>query len=196
MKRKGWEDHYTRRAKEEKWLARSVYKLQEIDKKFRLIRRGDRLLDLGCYPGSWSQYAIKRVGPEGKVIGIDLCRPDRLLYPNHRFIKTDVFSLEIDELVREIGPMDVVISDLAPMTTGIKLTDVSRSMALARRASEIACAILKNKGNLLCKIFEGEDLKQFRSELSENFMQNRLLRATATRKRSREVYFVGLGFKY
>ena len=82
MKESKWDDHYARRARSEKWLARSVYKLQEIDKKFKLIHRGDKLLDLGCYPGSWSQYGIKKVGPKGEVIGIDLTRADRLLSPN------------------------------------------------------------------------------------------------------------------
>ena len=72
-----WDDHYARRARDEKWLARSVYKLKEIDRRFKLIRQGYRLLDLGCYPGSWSQYCIKRIGPKGEVVGMDLKSPDR-----------------------------------------------------------------------------------------------------------------------
>ena len=82
MKANRWDDHLTRQARDEKWLARSVYKLQEIDNKYKLIGKGDRLLDLGCYPGSWSQYGIKKVGLEGDVVGIDLKRPNRLFYPN------------------------------------------------------------------------------------------------------------------
>ncbi len=194
MKGNKWDDHYARRARDEKWLARSVYKLQEIDQKFRLIRKGDRLLDLGCYPGSWSQYGLKKVGVDGKVTGIDLSRPDRLLSPNFRFIQADVFSLEIEALVRKIGLMDVVMSDLAPKTTGIKLTDASRSMALVERAEIIARGLLKKKGKFLCKVFEGEDLKAFKSEISHDFQQVRLFRSKATRKRSREVYLVGLAF--
>ncbi len=194
MKGKRWDDYYARRARDEKWLARSVYKLQEIDKKFRLIRRGDRLLDLGCYPGSWSQYGIRKVAPEGEVTGIDLTQPDRLSSPNFRFLQADILTLEIEALVRKIGRMDVVLSDLAPQTTGIKVTDASRSMELVRRAEEIALAVLKKKGHFLCKVFEGEDLKSFRSEVSTNFRQVRLFRSRATRKGSREVYLVGLGF--
>jgi 23S rRNA (uridine2552-2'-O)-methyltransferase len=195
MKGKRWDDHYTRRAKEEKWLARSVYKLQEIDNKFKLIPKGGHLLDLGCYPGSWSQYGIRKVGPGGNVTGIDLSPPDQLSFPNFRFMQADVFSLEIEALVLETGKMDVVMSDLAPKTTGIKITDVSRSIALAGRAEEIALAFLKKKGHFLCKVFEGEDLKAFKSKVSENFKQVRLYRSKATRKRSREVYLIGLGFR-
>jgi len=195
MKGKKWEDHYTRRARDEKWLARSVYKLQEIDEKFRLIHTGDRLFDLGCYPGSWSQYGLKKVGPDGDVTGVDLNPPDQLRFPNFRFIQADVLSLEVEAFCSGIEPMDVVMSDLAPQTTGIKLTDVSRSMTLAERAEEIAIALLKKKGNFLCKVFEGGDLKAFRSEVSRHFKQVSLLRSKATRKRSREVYLVGLGFR-
>ena len=195
MKGKRWDDHYTRRAKKEQWLARSVYKLQEIDSKFRLIHKNNRLLDLGCYPGSWTQYGIRKVGPGGHVTGIDLSQPEQLSFPNFRFIQADVFSPEIDALVWETGKMDVVMSDLAPKTTGVKITDVSRSIALAGRAEEIALIFLKKKGHFLCKVFEGEDLNSFKSKVSENFQQVRLYRSRATRKRSKEVYLVGLGFK-
>ena len=194
MKQNRWDDHYARRAKKEKWLARSVYKLQEIDNKFKLIRKGNRLLDLGCYPGSWTQYALKKVGNQGEVVGIDLTKPDQLLLDGFRFIQADVMGLEPQWLTREISPRDVVISDLAPPTTGIGATDTSRSISLARKALEIARALLKKKGNFVCKILEGEDIKQFKSEVSENFSQVRLFRPKATRKRSREVYLVGQGF--
>ena len=194
MKRNRWDDYYARRARDEKWLARSIYKLQEIDIKFKLINKGDRLLDLGCYPGSWSQYGLKKVGPKGEVAGNDLVRPDRLLSPNFRFIKGDVISLDIEWLVREVGPRDVVMSDLAPQTTGIRSTDASRSISLSRRAAEIALSVLKKNGNFVCKILEGEDLKAFQTEISGHFRQVRLFRPKATRKRSSEVYLVGLSF--
>ncbi|SPD72029.1 Ribosomal RNA large subunit methyltransferase E [uncultured Desulfobacterium sp.] len=194
MKANRWDDHYTRRARDEKWLARSVYKLEEIDKKFNLIHKGDRLLDLGCYPGSWSQYGIKKVGLQGKVIGVDLSSPTKLASPNFRFVQADVFSLDMAALAGEVGQMDVVISDLAPQTTGVKLTDVSRSMDLVRRALQIAGAMLRVKGNFLCKVFEGEDLRSFKAEVAANFEAVRLFRSQATRKHSREVYLIGLGF--
>jgi len=188
-----WEDHYTRRARDEKWLARSVYKLQEIDKKFRLIRTGSRLLDLGAYPGSWSQYSLKKVGPKGEVVGIDLQAPGQVSAPNFRFIKGDILTLDVGWLYQQIGERDAVLSDLAPKTTGIQVADISRSEALAGRALEIALALLKVQGHFLCKIFEGEDLKTFRTDLSQAFKQVRTVRPQAVRKRSREVYLLGLG---
>jgi 23S rRNA (uridine2552-2'-O)-methyltransferase len=194
MTKNRWDDYYARRASEEKWLARSVYKLQEIDKKWKLIRSGDKLLDLGCYPGSWSQYGLKKVGPKGEVVGIDLNLPERLSAPNFRFIKADVLNIDIEWLTREVEPRDLVMSDLAPQTTGITSTDTSRSMSLASSAFEIALALLRTKGHFVCKFFEGEDLKAFRTKSKGHFHQVRLFRPQATRKRSREVYLVGVDF--
>jgi 23S rRNA (uridine2552-2'-O)-methyltransferase len=187
-----WEDHYTRRARNEKWLARSVYKLEEIDRRFKLIRYGHQLLDLGCYPGSWSQYGIKKVGPKGEVVGVDLKEPNLLSAPNFRFLKGDVLTLDIEWLAKEVGLRDVVISDLAPQTTGIKIADTSRSMELAKRALEISLVVLKEQGHFLCKVFEGEDLKAFGDEFRKYFDQIRLIRPSAIRKGSREVYMLGL----
>ena len=195
MKGNRWEDHYTRRARNEKWRARSVYKLQEIDKKFTLLRKGDCVLDLGCHPGSWSQYSIRKVGPKGRVVGIDVTRPERLPDINFRFIESNVLTLDIESLLQEVGFLDLVISDLAPPTTGIRATDSSRSMSLAQRAAEIALALLKEKGRFLCKVFEGEEVNPFKKELSAHFQSTRLFRPKATRKGSREVYLIGLGFE-
>lgn len=192
MRANRWEDHYARRSRQEKWLARSVYKLEEIDKKFRLIQTGYRLLDLGCYPGSWSQYGIKRVGAKGEVVGIDLVRPKGLSSLNFRFLQSDVHELDPKWLLEEVGPMDLVLSDMAPRTTGVSTTDTVRSMSLARRAALITMEVLKKNKHFVCKIFEGDELKDFKSELSSQFRQIRLLRPGATRKRSREVYLVGL----
>jgi len=194
IRKNRWDDHYARKAREEKWLARSVYKLEEINRRYRLIRRGGRVLDLGCYPGSWSQYCLKEVGPGGEVIGIDLKAPDRLSAPNFRCIEADISTLDLEGLAEEIGPRDAVISDMAPQTAGIKAADASRSMELAGRAFETASSVLCRKGHFLCKIFEGEDLKGFRQALSKNFEQTALIRPSAVRKGSREIYLLGLGF--
>lgn len=190
--RNRWEDHYTRRARDEKWVARSVYKLQEIDRRFKLIARDHRLLDLGCYPGSWSQYALEKVGPGGEVVGMDLKAPERLLAPNFRFIKADVITLDLQWLIQEIGLRDAVISDLAPQTTGIKVADTSRSMELAEKAFDISLTLLKKGGHFLTKVFEGEDLKALRNEVKERFDQMRLIRPSAVRKGSKEIYLLGL----
>jgi len=189
-----WDDHYARRAREEKWRARSVYKLQEIDAKFHLIRRGDRILDLGCYPGSWSQYGLKTSGPGGHVVGVDLLRPDDLPHEFFRFIQGDVLTLDIGGLVGEVGAVDVVMSDMAPSTSGARGVDADRSMELARRALEIAEGLLKPGGNFLCKILEGEDLRPLRDRMGRCFKKVRPFRPAAVRKRSREVYVIGLSF--
>lgn len=193
MKRQNkWKDHYSRRAREEKWLARSIYKLEEIDRKYSLIRPGFRLLDLGCYPGSWSQYCIKKVGKTGEVMGLDIKSPDHVSSENFRFIEADILKLEIEWLVREAGKMDAVISDLAPKTTGIRLVDTNQSLNLAEKALDITLAVLKEKGNFLCKVFEGEDFNTFRDRVACCFEQVRVLRPGAVRKGSREVYVLGL----
>lgn len=194
MKSNRWDDHYTEKARKEKWLARSVYKLQEIDKKFRLIYRNDKVLDLGCFPGSWSQYAIQKVGRGGEVIGIDLKMPKALGPSNFKYIAADIEAVELGKLAAEIGPRDVVLSDLAPPTTGIRDADASRSLFLAERAAELARLLLRSRGRYVCKIFEGGDLKTFKVNISPFFKELRLYRPKATRKRSREVYLVAAGF--
>jgi 23S rRNA (uridine2552-2'-O)-methyltransferase len=190
-----WKDHYTEKAREENWLARSVYKLEEIDKKYKLIKQGSRILDLGCYPGSWSQYCLKKAGQGGKVIGIDLQRPSRVSSPSFRFIEGDILAVDPITLSLDVGEIDLVISDLAPQTTGNTFTDVCMSMNLAEKAFEIAAVALKKGGHFVCKVFEGEDFKAFKDKVSGRFDQTRILRPSAVRKRSREVYLIGMNFK-
>jgi len=187
-----WEDHYTRRARDEQWLARSVYKLEEIDRKVHLFRAGDRVLDLGCYPGSWSQYSLVKVGPKGEVVGVDLKKPDRFSSPRFRFIQADVLSLDVAWLKEQVGTRELVISDLAPATSGIHITDTSRSIELARRALEVALAVLKKGGHFLCKVFEDPDVKAFRTELAGHFAKVQTLRPSAVRKASREIYLLAM----
>lgn len=197
MRKKGrWADHYTHQAKKEKWPARSVYKLEEIDSKYHLIKRGDRLLDLGCYPGSWSQYGLQRAGPEGEVIGIDFKRPEHLTSSSFRFIEGDILSMNFNA----DGPIkmdrrDIVLSDMAPQTTGMRITDASRSMELAHKAFEIAGLVLRKKGHFLCKLFESEEVTHFRKEVAKYFEQVFLIRPRAVRKGSREIYILGLYFR-
>jgi 23S rRNA (uridine2552-2'-O)-methyltransferase len=189
-----WKDHYTEKAREENWLARSVYKLDEIDKKYKLIKQGSRILDLGCYPGSWTQFCIKKAGQGGKIIGIDLQKPTRVSSPNFRFIEADILAFDPGAFSQEIREIDLVISDLAPQTTGNKFTDTCMSMALVEKALEIAVAVLKKGGHFICKVFEGEDFKPFKDKASGYFDQTRILRPSAVRKRSREVYLIGINF--
>ena len=190
-----WSDHYSRRAREEKWLARSVYKLEEIDKKYKLLHKRPLILDLGCYPGSWSQYCIKTIGKSGEVIGIDLKRPNHLSSPIFRFIEADILTSNIEWLANQIGQRDLVLSDIAPKTTGVSVADTSRSMELAQKAFEIALTVLNRNGHFLCKVFEGEELILFKKRFSDYFRYVRLIRPRAIRKRSREIYVLGQEFK-
>lgn len=194
MKSNRWDDHYTARAKKEKWLARSVYKLQEIDQKFKVIHKGDRVLDLGCFPGSWCQYAISKVGKMGAVTGIDLKLTKAVSAPNFECIQADIEILEPSELGARVGTATLVLSDMAPPTTGIRDRDAARSLTLSEKAFEIARALLENEGRFVCKIFEGGDVGAFKTQLSPYFEKIRLFRPKATRKKSREVYVVGTGF--
>lgn len=187
-----WEDHYTRRAREEQWLARSVYKIEEIDRKVHLLHAGDRVLDLGCYPGSWSQYSVAKIGPKGDVVGVDLKKPDRFSSPCFKFIQADVLSLDAEWLRKQVGPRDLVISDLAPATSGIRVTDTSRSMALALKALNIALAVLEKGGHFLCKVFEGPEVRAFRAELARHFSRVQTVRPSAVRKASTEIYLLAM----
>ncbi len=187
-----WNDHYTQRAKEENWLARSVYKLEEIDRKQRLIKNGDRVMDLGCYPGSWSQYVLKRVGKEGEVIGVDLFSPQKISAPNYNFIKGDILGIEAEQLLNETGVIDLLLSDMAPKTTGNNITDCARSLMLANKALDVAVVLLGKDRNFLCKVFEGEDFKEYKNRVLKYFEQVRLVRPSAVRKRSREIYLLGI----
>jgi 23S rRNA (uridine2552-2'-O)-methyltransferase len=133
-----------------------------------------------------------KVGQKGEVVGVDLKKPDRFSSPRFKFIQADVLSLDVEWLRKQVGPRELVISDLAPATSGIRVTDTSRSMGLALRALDVALAVLKKGGHFLCKVFEGPDLKAFRTELASHFARVQTLRPSAVRKASKEVYVLAL----
>ncbi|MFZ7126637.1 MAG: RlmE family RNA methyltransferase [Desulfobacterales bacterium] len=188
-----WEDHYARKARKENYPARSVFKLKEIQKKVRLIRPGDRVLDLGCAPGSWTLHAAELVGPGGRVIGIDL-KPVAVSLPSHaRALQGDVFDMT-DTLREELqSGFDVVISDMAPTTIGHRATDAARSEALCEAALQIALDHLTVGGHFLCKIFQGSDFKAFTDHIKGAFSRQRIYKPQSSRKASREIYVIGLG---
>jgi 23S rRNA (uridine2552-2'-O)-methyltransferase len=188
------QDSYGRRAKREGYAARSVYKLQEIDAKVGLLRRGARVLDLGAFPGSWTAWAAERVQREGRVLGIDLT-PFRGVLPPHAEIRRgDVFELDPATLGGP-GSFDVVMSDMAPSTTGHRFTDQARSFALVMRALEIATAVLAPGGSFVAKIFQGGDFPEAKKAVQERFETVRIVRPQATRTESIEVFLVGLRFR-
>ncbi len=184
-------DHRTRRAKAEGYAARSVYKLQEIDRRVRLLRPGKRVLDLGCAPGSWLQYVSERVGPSGRVVGVDR-EPVRVALPAHVvFVQADVGA----PLPLPDDPFDVVLSDLAPHTMGDRFVDEQASLGLFRQALSIARERLRPNGAFVGKLFQGGDFPEAKREVAEAFVEVRVMRPEATRKESVEVYLVGLGLK-
>ncbi|OFZ72464.1 MAG: 50S rRNA methyltransferase, partial [Bdellovibrionales bacterium RIFOXYD1_FULL_44_7] len=135
--------------------ARSVFKLEEIDKRFRIIKPGDKILDLGAAPGSWAQYSSRKIGKSGRILGIDL-QPIKITLPNAVFIVADMLDVNLVQIMADKGieaPFDVVLSDMAPKTTGIKITDQTRSFELSQLALAIAEKYLRKSGYFVCKLF-------------------------------------------
>ena len=181
-------DKYTQKAKRENYPARSIYKLQEIDRKHNLIKEGDRVLDLGCAPGSWLVYLAKKVSGSGAVVGIDINDLRIEIPKNAIFIKDDVMKYEMAE------KFNVVASDLAAHTTGIGFSDVDETLELSWQALKIAKEVLIKGGNFLCKIFEGEGTDEFFKAVEKNFSFAKRFKPRASRKKSREMYIVAKGF--
>jgi len=190
-------DSFAQRAKREHFAARSVYKLQEMDERWGLFRSGDGVIDLGCAPGSWSQYASQRVGPKGWVLGLDLTEVSHDL-PNATFLQADIYEADLPALAAQHGlslPADVVISDMAPKTTGMRATDQARSAALCEYAFYLCQkGLLAFGGHFVCKMFEGPDTQPFHELLKQHFSSVHRLRPSSTRKSSKEFFFVGRGF--
>ncbi|NOY70730.1 MAG: RlmE family RNA methyltransferase [Deltaproteobacteria bacterium] len=187
-------DFYARKAQKENFPARSVYKLEEIQAKYRVIRPAARVLDLGCSPGSWLLYAAKIVGPKGMVVGVDLKEVNISLPVNVRAHVGDVTA--VDDLLPVIGSrFDAVISDMAPATTGRKDVDAARSYNLCRAALDTAEATLAPGGSFVCKIFQGEDFTAFSDSVLVRFDARRIFKPQTCRKDSREIYIIGLGRK-
>jgi len=189
------QDSYGKRARREGFPARSVYKLEEIDRRTQLLKRGQRVLDLGCSPGSWAMYAAKKVGREGRVLGVDL-KPhelDRLganLPENVELRVGDARELDAEALG---GRFDVVLSDMAPKTTGQKHLDQYRSYELYVVALEMAGRVLEPGGAFVGKIFQGAEFEAARDATRALFGKVRVVRPKATRDESYEVFLVGMG---
>lgn len=197
-KNKIWEDHYTRKARKEKHPARSVYKLKEIQQKYTVIKKGHRVLDLGCAPGSWLLYAAGIVGDKGSVVGIDQ-KPVTVKVPPHvTTIADDIMSLG-EETSPVASPMTgrfhVVLSDMAPATTGNKTVDAARSLGLCETALYIARNKLVTGGAFICKIFQGGDDKQFIDAVRVSFSKVKIFKPKSSRKASREIFIIGFGKK-
>ena len=194
---KKYRDHYFKKAKQENYPARSVYKLKEIDKRFKLLRSGGKVVDLGAAPGSWSLYAAERVGPRGRVLAADLNEAKAEFPPHVTFVQADVFEpgAEFEAALQGMTPADLVLSDMAPKTTGVKFADQARSLNLAEQALALARQCLVQGGNMVIKIFMGPDVKAFTASMESLFHTVKNVKPQSSRAESKEVFLVGLGFR-
>lgn len=195
MPRPGVPDPYRGQARAQGFLSRAVHKLMAIDKKYRLFRRGQRVLDLGCSPGSWLQYIASRLGPEGLAVGVDLVPPQVTLTPPLHFVSGDALSIDLGVIQAQSPYFDVIVSDLAPQTSGIKGVDQQRSLELAQRAWDLGRELLAPGGHFLVKIFEGPDTDILVAQLKKAFRQCHRIKPAGSRPASKEYYLLGLGNK-
>jgi 23S rRNA (uridine2552-2'-O)-methyltransferase len=189
-------DPYVKQAQKDGYRARSAYKLIELNDKDRLIRPGMRIMDLGSAPGGWSQVASKLVGERGRVLATDILPMDGLM--NVDFIQGDFTE---DGIVQQVADwlggakFDLIISDIAPNTTGIDSADAAKSIYLLELALDMALKTLKSHANLVAKMFQGSGSDEFLKELRTHFEKVNIRKPAASRKESREVYVVAKGFK-
>jgi len=184
-------DARTRAAKAQGYPARSVFKLEEIDRRVKLFSPGQRVLDLGAAPGSWSLYAAERIGPRGAVLAIDR-QPILQAFPaTVRVVQGDALTLETRAL-SEHAPYDVVLSDMAPNTSGSKVADQGQSFELFSRAVDVARELGRPGSHFVGKLFMSGDFEAARAALQKSYAKCTVIRPEGTRSRSTEVFLVGL----
>ncbi len=190
-------DRFYRQAKEEGYRSRAAYKLQELNRRFRLLKPGDRVVDLGAAPGGWLQVAAEIVGPKGKVLGVDLQSIAPFHQPNIVALQGDATAPESIAKIKELlgASADCVLSDLSPRLSGIRDADIGRSVELIRQAHGVARELLRPGGNFLAKSFVAEESREFFAELKKDFVSVDRTRTEATRKGSSEIYFCARGFR-
>jgi 23S rRNA (uridine2552-2'-O)-methyltransferase len=187
-------DYFFRKAKESGLRARSAFKIEEIANRFNIFKKGQAVLDMGAAPGGFLQIILAAVGPSGTVIGVDLAAIKPLGKPNVKTAVLDVLADDFDQQLLELyaGQYDVVVSDLAPKTSGIKSTDEARSLRLAGKALEVSRTRGRPHGHFIAKLFMGGDFEAFRDEVRALFEDVKVVRPEATRGASMEIYLVGL----
>ena len=188
-------DRYYQRAKKEGFAARSVYKLEEIDARLRLFKKGQRVVDLGCSPGSWLQYISGKITEQGLVIAYDLDPPRVAAGPQARVFQADAFDLTPERLRAdaELGEeerFDALVSDMAPKTTGIRDSDQARSIALVEHALWLADGVLVSGGVFAAKTFQGRGFDALLNDVKKRYADVKALRPKATRQGSREAFIV------
>ena len=189
-------DPYVQRAQSGGWRSRAVFKLEEIDRRERLLKPGAICLDLGAAPGAWSQYVHRRVGREGRVVASDILPMEALVgveFVQGDFREEEVFR-EVLSLLPE-GRVDVVLSDMAPAFSGVDVTDQARSMYLAELALDMARRVLKPGGNALIKVFQGTGFEDLVKGARSEFGRVKLVKPQASRARSPEMYMLALQYR-
>jgi 23S rRNA (uridine2552-2'-O)-methyltransferase len=189
------QDAFFHKAKREGYRARSALKLEEILRRWELLRPGGDALDLGAAPGGFLQVLARAAGPHGRVVGADLVPIDPV-GRNVDLLRLDLFAADALDRLRAAHPrpFDLVTSDMAPKTTGVHATDVARSLALAERAVQVADAVLRPGGALVIKVFMGAGFDGFVKGLRAGYAEVKVTRPEATRGASREAYVVARGF--
>jgi 23S rRNA (uridine2552-2'-O)-methyltransferase len=189
-------DRYYRKAKQEGYRSRAAYKLSELQRRYRILRSGDAVVDLGAAPGGWLQVAAKIVGPQGKVIGVDLQAIVPFRQSNIFLVQGDIAAAKVQEKIEELigGPADCVLSDLAPKLSGIRDADMARALELNRSALRVAEKLLRPGGSLLIKSFMSEEVRTLTVELKQFFASVERTKPEATRQGSSEFYFFAKGF--
>jgi len=190
------QDRYFKKAKQEGYRSRAAYKLLELQQRYRIIKPGDKVVDLGAAPGGWLQVAAKIVGPNGRVIGVDLQPIQTLAEPQVILLSGDIAAQEIQQQITQLlsGPANCVLSDLAPKLSGIRDADMARCLDLNRIALAVAIELLRPGGTLLVKSFISDDLQTFTAELKQHFSTVQRTKPDATRQGSSEFYFYAKGF--
>jgi 23S rRNA (uridine2552-2'-O)-methyltransferase len=190
-------DHFFHKAMKENFLARSVYKLEEIDERFKIINKNDNVIDLGYHPGSWIQYTSKKIEPNGMVIGADVRDINKTLLniKNVRLFQRDVLTIETMEELGVSDQFDVVLSDMAPNTTGIQSVDQVRSLNLVEMVFFLLPKFLKTGGNVVVKVFESNEAQLFLKEQKKHFTEFHYLRPKSTRSISKEYFVIGKNFR-
>ncbi len=190
-----WADHLTQRAKAENYPARSIYKLEEIQNKFKIMKKNDQVLDLGCAPGSWLLYAARQVGGRGRVFGIDLKAIEIKLPDNVIAVKDNILNLDNDSFLNKNTGFNVILSDMAPATTGRKDVDALKSFELCNMALTVADDFLAQNGHFVCKIFQGNDFNVFQKNVKSKFKECKIFKPDSCRKQSKEIYIIAKGKK-
>ena len=190
-------DAHYRRAKAEGFRARSAYKLAELDDRHHVLRKGDRVVDLGAWPGGWCQVALERVGPGGRVVGVDVVPIEPLPARNLALVVMDIRDPAIvDRIVTPLGGLaDVVLSDVAPKLTGIRDQDETRCSELVRAVLELLPRVLKPGGRLVLKLFMDGAPKERMAGLARTFDEVKATRPEASRRGSAELYLLARGFR-